>query len=146
LLAYQFLGLGELCWLCVIVDVCALLSAVCAFFVLRAARTGERPQSPLKPWAAAGLALLAVLAPLGWSRFKVPTPVPTMVSTLYRPGKINVVEFSDFECPFCRRLHEQTLKPLLAEYGDRVNFVRMQYPLDGHQMAEPAARAALCAQ
>jgi uncharacterized membrane protein/predicted DsbA family dithiol-disulfide isomerase len=145
LLAYQFLGLGQLCWLCVIVDVCALLTALCAFFVLRAARSGEAPQSPLKAWAAAGLALLVVLAPFGWSRLKAPPPVPAKVASLYRPDKINVVEFADFECPFCRRLHA-TLKPLLAEYGERVNFVRVQYPLEQHEMAQPAARAALCAQ
>jgi predicted DsbA family dithiol-disulfide isomerase len=145
LFAYQWLALGQFCWLCVIVDGAAVATAVGAFFVARSARAVALPvESPLKPWAALALAALALLAPFGWHSLKPPPAVPAGVLSLYEPDKINVVEFADFQCPHCRSLHA-TLKPLLAEYGERVNFVRLHHPLPGHDMADPAARAAICA-
>ncbi|HVZ36376.1 MAG TPA: thioredoxin domain-containing protein, partial [Polyangiaceae bacterium] len=71
--------------------------------------------------------------------------VPPAITALYQPGKINVVEFADFECPYCRRL-QAVLAPLISEYGDRVSFRRLQRPLAQHEFAEAAARAALCAE
>jgi protein-disulfide isomerase len=60
------------------------------------------------------------------------------------PGKINVVEFVDFQCPFCRQLHP-AIVDLLDEYGSRVNFVRLNMPLASHAFARTAARAYCCA-
>jgi protein-disulfide isomerase len=71
--------------------------------------------------------------------------VPAAIRDFYQPGKINVIEFADFECPFCRRLHGQ-LKELLAPYGDRVHLVRLHAPLERHQHALYAARAAICTE
>jgi protein-disulfide isomerase len=54
------------------------------------------------------------------------------------------VEFSDFQCPFCRAA-ENTLKQVRQKYGDRVKLVYMDFPLGFHQHAMDAARAARCA-
>ena len=57
---------------------------------------------------------------------------------------IELVEFSDFQCPFCLRAHP-TVEQVLTTYGDRVRFVYRHYPLPGHPNARPAAEAAECA-
>lgn len=61
---------------------------------------------------------------------------------------ITIVEFSDFQCPFCARFHTQTLPLLLEEYIDdgKVNFVYRDFPIQSiHPNALPAAVAAECA-
>ena len=57
---------------------------------------------------------------------------------------VEIVEFSDFQCPFCLRAHP-TIEQVLKDYGDRVHFVYRHYPLPGHPNARPAAEAAACA-
>jgi len=57
---------------------------------------------------------------------------------------IEIVEFSDFQCPFCLRAHP-TVTQVLNTYGDRVHFVYRHYPLPGHPGARPAAEASSCA-
>ncbi|MBT8401699.1 MAG: DsbA family protein [Rhodothermia bacterium] len=57
---------------------------------------------------------------------------------------VTIVEFSDFECPYCARV-VPTVKELLEKYPDDVRIVFMHLPLDMHPWAEPAAVAATCA-
>ena len=57
---------------------------------------------------------------------------------------IELVEFSDFQCPFCYRAHP-TIKQVLNTYGSKVRFVYRNYPLPNHPNARPAAEAAQCA-
>ena len=57
---------------------------------------------------------------------------------------VTIVEFSDFQCPYCRRA-EPTVKKILDEYGDKVRFVYREFPLRGHEDAPKASEAALCA-
>jgi protein-disulfide isomerase len=59
-------------------------------------------------------------------------------------AKITLVEFSDFECPFCER-HYHTLKQLLKKYKDKIKLVYKHFPLDIHTNARKAAEAAECA-
>ncbi len=57
---------------------------------------------------------------------------------------VTIVEFSDFQCPFCRAA-EPSLKEVRRKYGDQVRLVYMDYPLSFHAHAMDAARAARCA-
>jgi predicted DsbA family dithiol-disulfide isomerase/uncharacterized membrane protein len=164
LLVLQGAVVKAFCQLCVAVDVSAIVAAAAGIFVLRsktepAAAEGPRPApgtaggpasdpplagEPLREWAWGALAVLAVVAPLVWPSFRPAPDVPREIAAYFQRGKINVVEFVDFECPFCRLLHPQ-LKALVAEYGERVNFVRLDLPLAMHPSARDAARAHLCA-
>ncbi|HEY2290231.1 MAG TPA: thioredoxin domain-containing protein [Thermoanaerobaculia bacterium] len=57
---------------------------------------------------------------------------------------VTIVEFSDFQCPFCSRL-TPTLAEVEKKYGNKVRLVFRQYPLPFHQNAQKAAEASLCA-
>ena len=57
---------------------------------------------------------------------------------------ITIVEFSDFQCPYCKRAHP-TIEQLLSEYGEQIYFVYRDFPLGNHPRAVPAAEAARCA-
>ena len=59
---------------------------------------------------------------------------------------ITIIEFSDYQCPFCQRWHADTFDALLNAYPDQIRFVYRDYPLYSlHPQAEPAAEAANCA-
>ncbi|MGD0526919.1 MAG: thioredoxin domain-containing protein [Polyangiaceae bacterium] len=59
------------------------------------------------------------------------------------PGAlVTIVEFSDFQCPFCNRV-EPTLDAIRKKFGDKVRIVWKNEPLPFHPNAEPAAQAAL---
>ena len=59
---------------------------------------------------------------------------------------IVMVEFSDFQCPYCARFHDQTLQPLLNAYPDKMRFVYRHLPLTSiHSEAFRAAEASMCA-
>ncbi len=58
---------------------------------------------------------------------------------------VTIVEFSDFQCPYCKKT-EPTLKALLAKYDGRVKLAFLDFPLtEIHGQAEQAAEAARCA-
>jgi protein-disulfide isomerase len=57
---------------------------------------------------------------------------------------IELIEFSDFQCPFCLRA-DPTVRQVLQTYGDKIRFVYRHYPLPNHPNARPAAEAAACA-
>jgi protein-disulfide isomerase len=76
---------------------------------------------------------------------------PVSISTAGDPvrgpadAKVTIVEFSDFQCPFCAKAVGET-QQLLAKYPKNVKLIFKQYPLDTHSQAELAAEAALAAQ
>jgi len=57
---------------------------------------------------------------------------------------VTIVEFVDFQCPFCARFHQPILE-VLAAYPKEVNYVLKNFPLSFHEQAKPAAKAALAA-
>ena len=60
-------------------------------------------------------------------------------------AKVTVVNYDDFECPFCSRMHQTLFPELLKEYGDRVQFIYKDYPLtEIHPWATRAAVNATC--
>ena len=62
-----------------------------------------------------------------------------------KTSKVVVVNFDDFECPFCSRMHETLFQQILKEYGDRVAFVYKDYPVvEIHPWAMHAAVDANC--
>jgi protein-disulfide isomerase len=61
-----------------------------------------------------------------------------------KDAPIEVVEFSDFQCPFCQRANP-TVDQVLKTYGDRIHFVYRHFPLPIHPNARQAAEAAACA-
>ncbi|PIR59008.1 MAG: hypothetical protein COU69_02285 [Candidatus Pacebacteria bacterium CG10_big_fil_rev_8_21_14_0_10_56_10] len=58
-------------------------------------------------------------------------------------SKVVLVEYSDFECPFCARFHP-TLQQVMDEYGDQVSWVYRHFPLSIHSNARDAALASEC--
>jgi len=61
------------------------------------------------------------------------------------PTWVTVVEFSDFQCPFCRQA-QPVLAQLLSAYGDDLQLAYKHFPLSFHLRALPAAVAAECAR
>ena len=59
-------------------------------------------------------------------------------------AKVTIVEFSDFQCPFCTRA-ASVVHQIREKYGDKVRLVFRQYPLPMHGEARLAAQAALAA-
>ena len=59
---------------------------------------------------------------------------------------VTVVELTDYECPFCERHNETVLPKLISEYGDRIRYVAVNFPLTNiHPSAFTVSVAAECA-
>jgi protein-disulfide isomerase len=74
------------------------------------------------------------------SVFKVPVGTSPILGS--PNALVTIVEFSDFQCPFCSRV-EPTLKGLRDKYGDKIRLVWKNEPLPFHPAAGPAAEAAM---
>lgn len=62
-----------------------------------------------------------------------------------KSAKVVVVNYDDFECPFCSRMHQTLFPGILKEYGDRATFIYKDYPLaEIHPWAIHAAVDANC--
>ncbi|MGC2475972.1 MAG: thioredoxin domain-containing protein [Candidatus Sulfotelmatobacter sp.] len=61
-----------------------------------------------------------------------------------KSAQVTLVEFADYECPYCQRVAAD-VKKLKADFGDKVNFTYKDFPLPMHARAEKAAEAARCA-
>jgi predicted DsbA family dithiol-disulfide isomerase len=144
LIYVQAFRIRVFCSLCTLVDLAAIVAAVAGAAYLAARGRGETTPEPLRDGAWMALGALAVSAPLLWPSLRPTPPVPPAIAKYHVPGKINVVEFVDFQCPHCRLFHPR-LKAIIAEYGERVAFTRLDLPLKMHPLARSAARAHVCA-
>lgn len=61
-----------------------------------------------------------------------------------KDAKIKMMEYTDFECPYCNKSFP-TIEALLTKYGDKISLEYRSFPLPFHADAEKAAEAALCA-
>jgi protein-disulfide isomerase len=84
---------------------------------------------------------------LSASAFAAAPPTATRKTRGVPMAKVTVEVFSDFQCPACKALHEQTLKPLISDYVDtgRVYLVHRDFPLAMHAYARQAASLACAA-
>ena len=63
-----------------------------------------------------------------------------------KTAPVTIIEFSDYQCPYCIQWDTQVYKRLLQAYPDKIRFVYRDFPLYSiHPEAEPAAEAADCA-
>jgi uncharacterized membrane protein/predicted DsbA family dithiol-disulfide isomerase len=147
LLYLQKVTIGAFCAWCVAVDTSAIVAAISAAWVFR--RATKDPESVRLPaerhvtiaWI--GAALLAIMTPFVWGHFPAQPPLPAQVQQVQERDKLTIVSFTDFECPFCRKLHP-VMHQLEARYPGKVKLVRKMMPLESHLGADPAARAFLC--
>lgn len=99
-----------------------------------------------RPAAAAPSAAAPAAAPSGGAASAMPEVTDEdWVRGDLDKAKVVMVEYSDYECPFCSR-HHPTLQTILDEFGDDVAWVYRHFPLTSiHPNATPAAVAAECA-
>jgi predicted DsbA family dithiol-disulfide isomerase/uncharacterized membrane protein len=131
------------CKLCMIVDTAAILAAIAAVAYRYKAEAGSDGAVSTTWWSVMGA--LAVAAPQAFGRMQPPPEVKPAILKYWQAGKVNIVEMSDFECPFCRLQHNALAEAIKGQ-ENKVNFVRLTVPLSGHANARPASRAYLCAK
>lgn len=79
-----------------------------------------------------------------FKRYEVPIDDDPVLGS--EDAEITLIEFSDYECPFCRRWHIEVFDRIREDYPDQVRFVFRDFPLTSiHPNAVPAAEAANCA-
>jgi protein-disulfide isomerase len=103
--------------------------------------TGPSQNADSKPSAAAN-APRPGARPVDPNVFRVPVDGSPMKGN--PDALVTLVEFSDYQCPFCARA-DGTVAQLLKDYGNKLRVVMKQNPLSFHPRARPAALAALAA-
>lgn len=101
------------------------------------------PQAVAGNVAQGGADVIASPAPPQYVRYDIPTEGYPSLGPADAP--ITIVEFSDYQCPFCSRFHDETYQALLDAYPGQIRFVYRNLPLGFHQNAQMSAEAALCA-
>lgn len=144
LLALQIALVGSFCRVCLTVDVAALVAGASAALL---ARSPEARVEAWPPSSWAGLLAAALGVPWGVAELRPAAPVPAAVQALFSPDAIDIVEFSDFECPFCRLAHPALDAAVRAatRAGHPIRLVRKTLPLPSHPHARDASLAWVCA-
>ncbi|MCC6555722.1 MAG: thioredoxin domain-containing protein [Polyangiaceae bacterium] len=150
MLAVQHYVIKAFCPWCVAVDAAAILAAILGVFVALTARSDpaafeldmrREARSVTTAWTVTTVAALGL--PFVWGMFPTLAPLPPGIAALQVPGKITIVGFTDFECPYCRLMHPE-LARIEERHGDRIHYIRKMKPLESHRGAVPAAKAYLC--
>ena len=154
----QAFEIKAFCKWCVMADSSTLVAAITAWLLYRYVAEGavslEKPtpnetavsdllgdSSVTIAWILA--AAVALAAPFLWAQYPVIPPLPEPIAALQVPGKVTLVSFTDFECPYCRGLHP-TLEELEKQHEGKLVVVRKMMPLSGHPGALPAALVFEC--
>jgi uncharacterized membrane protein/protein-disulfide isomerase len=153
LLVLQGAVIGAWCPYCVVVDVCSLgagLAVMPALAMPRIRLLGGPLASAFGLGAAVPMVLFTALhAPVEPAPPSGPTP--GLIAAAQVAGQATIVEFIDFECPFCRRQHQRMAEILEgfaspAGQDEPVRVVYKHLPLAMHPHAREAARFACCAE
>jgi len=140
--------LGVLCPFCAVVDGSAVVLGLLSF--LRWRNAWDPPSGRIVPGVAVVGMLAAIGAPLGigFEQRILPQDLPHAIAEEMKRtgrGKVTVVDFVDFECPFCRMTHAE-LAPLVEEHKSKVRVARKHVPLRMHPHAMDAAKAGCCGE
>jgi protein-disulfide isomerase len=145
LIAVQVL-MGQYCVYCMTVDIAACAAALVAVWRVKGEWDLEGAWLATGAAAATFAAIPGAVLALG---FAAKAHLPALIAQEIQnapKGKATVVEFVDFECPFCRDEYSD-LAPMLEASKDRVHVVRKLVPLTRiHPHALEAARAACCGE
>ena len=146
LLIFVQAKLGAFCPYCMAADTSALV--VFALAIFRYTGKWDPPEAKMPRRLAGGAFASALAVPLALG-FTMKPAVPRLIAdemTRTPKDKITVVDFVDFECPFCRETHAE-LSPVLGAHKDKIRLVRKHVPLSRiHPHAMEAARAACCGE
>lgn len=146
--------IGQICVFCMITDGSTL--GILALAALRARGGWDAPRGFLLRGVAGVASVAALATPVAWGVTRPPPPPPPVddgptpqlvLDEIAKapPGQIVVVDFADFECPWCRKAHVDLTAAMERRKG-QVHVVRKHVPLSIHLRAKPAARAAICAE
>lgn len=137
LIVLQGAVIGSWCKLCMVADPAGIVSALAVLAGAATFRVTWRSSAVLP-------ALALVVLSLGlWTHAELrdlSRDAPPSVLAEQRPGMVTIVEYVDFECPFCRAL-DKKLTEALGKTKRKVRVVRRMVPLPSHGHAVPAAMA-----
>ncbi|MGD0765383.1 MAG: thioredoxin domain-containing protein [Dehalococcoidia bacterium] len=126
-----------------------VLVSVVAAIVVVAGAAGINHAWPIFGNSGGGSTVSVVANPTaGPTAAPKPVDVPVADAPTKGPAgaKVTMIEFSDFECPYCERFVTQTLGQILQNYGDKIVFAFRNFPLTSiHPYSEKAAEAGECA-
>ncbi|HEX3343436.1 MAG TPA: thioredoxin domain-containing protein, partial [Polyangiaceae bacterium] len=144
LLAVQALA-ATWCRFCLVADVSGCVIFGAALWRFRA-KWDPPPARLPRTLLAVGMAP-AFLAPLAFGFSRKPIVPDAIAEELARTphGAVTVIDFADFECPFCRMTHPE-LRAVLQAHPGKVRVVRREVPLKMHPHAMDAARSECCAE
>ncbi len=135
------------CKYCLVADGAALTLAALAVPLFRSGAQSAIRWSLAATIAAVGVALpisLGFVTSVASDEGPV-VELPEVIAREQRAEVATIVEFLDFQCPYCRKQHE-TMKEVLTDYSDKVRLVYKHVPLSNHKFARGAAKAACCAE
>jgi protein-disulfide isomerase len=143
LIGLQAFEIGAWCKLCMVADPAAIAHAAC---VIAGAGVVAVAWRPIAASAASVAALVLALGLLFGRSGPPPLPESTPASVVreQRPDLVTIVEFLDFECPFCRQM-QYKLEEALAATPHKVRIVRKMLPFHEHPHAFGAAIMWCCA-
>jgi len=151
LILVQGFAVHAWCKLCLVADMAGILHAAVVLGGARRISANLWSAAPIAPATAAVVGVLAL-----WTKAPAEPPIPAGVPDVVakelttqpvREGvtEVTVVEFVDFECPFCRDMQAR-LHSAIEQVTHQVRVVRKMAPLAQHRGAMPAALAWCCAE